>query len=76
MDEKERAKIQKEAKVILDKFSKALSGVKAVESDVVREVDRREEKEGEGCDSDFRDVMFENAPSKTKDFIIAEKKSW
>jgi hypothetical protein len=77
VDEKKRAEIQVEAKAILDKFSKALSKVESTESDVIREKDRREEKgAGEKCDSEFRDVMFDNAEHKNKDFLIAETKSW
>lgn len=76
LEEKKRVQIEREAKQILDKFSKALASVKAEESNVERDVDRREEAEGEKCDSEFRKIMFENAPQKNKDFIIAEKKTW
>jgi len=77
MDDKKKEKIEKQAKQILDKFSKALASVKSEEeSNVVREKDRREEGEGEKCDSGFRKIMFENAPNKNKDFILAEKKKW
>ena len=76
IDEKKRAAIKREAKQILDKISKALSSVKASDSNVERDKDRREEGKGEGCDSEFREIMFDNAPKKNKDFIIAEKKQW
>jgi len=77
VDDSKRAEIRKEAKSILDKFSKALESVKPSDSNVVRENDRREEGEGKDkCDPEFREIMFENAPQKNKDFLIAEKKSW
>ena len=34
------------------------------------------EGDGRGCDEEFRKIMFENAPEKNNDFIIAEKKKW
>lgn len=68
--------VQKEAKAILDKFSKALAAIKAEESHVLREDDRRGEGEGVGCDASFRELMFENAPKHKDGFILAEKKKW
>ena len=84
IEDSKRAEIKREAKLILDKFSKALAGVEASESNVVRDNDRRDEGEGtappgvssEEGNSEFREIMFENAPQKNKDFIIAEKKLW
>jgi predicted Asp-tRNA(Asn)/Glu-tRNA(Gln) amidotransferase subunit C len=77
MEEKEIEDIKKETKKLLDEFSKALSSVKAdEESNVEREEDRRDEGEGKNCDSEFRKIMLENAPNKSEDFIIAEKKTW
>ena len=90
MDNKKREEIREESKKLLDKFSKALKEVKVAtqkgtsESNVLRDRDLREEgvppgmssEEGKVCDDYFREVMFENAPQKSKDFIIAEKKSW
>ena len=76
VEEKKRVLIEKEAKQILGKFAKALSAVKAEESNVIRDKDRRKESEGGKCDKDFRDIMFDNAPKKDKDIIIAEKAQW
>ena len=76
VDDRKRAEIGKEAKQILDKFSKSLSAIKPTDTNVEREVDRRKEGEGSKCDPEFREIMFENAPTKNKDFIIAEKKKW
>jgi len=70
--------IQKQAKEILDKFSKELDKVKEQvgETFVEREEDRREEGEGKEGDSYFRETMLKNAPSKEGDFIVAEKGKW
>lgn len=76
MDKKDQ--IKKEAKEIMDKFAKSLDSIKEKVKDsfVEREKDRREEKEGKFADRDFREIMFENAPSKSGDFICGEKKKW
>lgn len=77
MDPKDVKQLEEETKKLLDKFSKSLSSVKSNEEwNVEREADRRAEKDGEKCDNDFRKIMFENAPQKDDDFIIAEKKTW
>lgn len=77
--EMEQEKIKQEAKEILGIFSQALEKVKEDigESYVEREEDRREETETtEEADEEFRKIMFENAPNKKGDFIVAEKGKW
>jgi hypothetical protein len=78
MEQSEILVIKEEAKKLLEKFSKSLESVKSEKGEwnVEREMDRRAEKEGKSCDNDFRKILFENAPSKDSDFLIAEKKSW
>lgn len=79
VSEKEKEEIKQEARKIMDSFSEALESVKEEvgEAFVDRENDRRAEKEGgEKCDEEFREIMFDNAPKKNKDFIIAEKGEW
>ncbi len=77
MEPKEIEKLQEETKRLLDKFSKALAGVKSSgEWNVERDEDRRKEKEGKACEETFRKIMLENAPQHDDEFIIAEKKSW
>ena len=70
--------IKREAKNIMDSFSRKLASVKEKisESKVEREEFERVENEGNECDDDFRKRMFENTPNKNTDFILAEKKSW
>lgn len=78
VSEKEKEEIKKQAKSIMDKFSEKISKIdkKIPEPLIERKEFEREEKQGKESNSDFRKRMFENAPQKNKDFIIAEKKKW
>ena len=68
--------IKKQAKEILDKFSKALEKVKIEEAKVERPEDRRQEKDGGEADPEFRKIMFQNAPETKDDCIQGEKGEW
>jgi len=76
----EGEKIKKEAKLILDKFSKSLEKVETEIKEakgVQRDIQLREEKKEKAKqDSSFRKSFFKNAPNKEDDFIIAEKGAW
>ena len=76
VSEKEKQKIKKQAKAIMDSFSRKLSKVdkKMAESLVERAEGEREE--GGECEEIDRKIMFDNAPEKNDNFIIAEKKGW
>lgn len=77
--EQKRKEIAIEAKKILDNFSKALEKVEfKAKKENEEEESRgfREEKDGKKGNPDFRKIMFENAPQKNDEFIIAEKKKW
>lgn len=78
VSEQEKEEIKKQAKAIMDSFSKKLASVKEKIPDTFIERKEMERTEGEGneSDSDFRKRMFDNAPNKNSDFIIAEKKGW
>ena len=95
VSEKEKKEIEKQAKSIMDSFSKKLSKIDRTMPEPLIERDEGERAEGaplaypdksstkistkgkgEKCDQEFRKIMFENAPEKNKDFIIAEKKRW
>ena len=77
MDEAKKEQVRKEAKKILDNFSKALDKVKAKKKEAKAEAGGyREEGEGVKGSEDFRERMFSNAPKKEGDYIIAEKKQW
>ena len=73
----ERVKIQKEAQEILKKFSIALEKVK-IDKKERKDIlgGFREEGKGRKSDEDFRERMFANAPQKSDDCIVAEKKKW
>ncbi|MEK6899233.1 MAG: hypothetical protein AABW79_04010 [Nanoarchaeota archaeon] len=75
LSEQRREEIRKEAHEILERFGKSLGESKIVHDQV--EVDStRIEGKGDKCDSKFKEIMFDNAPNKNEDFIIAEKASW
>jgi Asp-tRNA(Asn)/Glu-tRNA(Gln) amidotransferase C subunit len=76
--EKEKQGIKKQAKKIIDDFSKKLDKInKKISTSVIeREKGERQEKKSKECDNDFREIIFENAPNKNKDFLLAEKKQW
>lgn len=75
--EKREEEIKREAKLILDKFAKALEKIKTEESFVEREEDRRKETEQEEKpDPEFRKIFFENAPAAKKECIEAERGKW
>jgi len=73
----DKEKIRKEAKKIIDNFAAALEKVKVKKKPLNAELGGfREEGEGKICDAHFRKTMFDNAPEKDGDCIIAEKKKW
>jgi Asp-tRNA(Asn)/Glu-tRNA(Gln) amidotransferase C subunit len=78
VNEKEKEEIKKQAKEIIDSFSKKLEKVKDLpkESHVERELNERKEGSRKKDSSFSREIMFSNASKKSKDFIIAEKKEW
>ena len=77
INKQKRAEIQKQAKQILESFSKALAKVKLEKKEFKKEVGGfREEEQGLKSDADFRKRMFENVPNKEGDCIIAETKKW
>lgn len=77
ISDKERGEIEKQAKKILDDFSKQLSAIKKEigESMIEREVCERVEGSG-SLDNFSREIMFDNAPEKNDNFILGEKKGW
>jgi len=76
-NEAKKEEIRKEAKQILDKFANALEKVKLKEKKAKKEAGGyRYEGYGKKPNADFRKRMFENAPEKDDDCIIAEKKEW
>lgn len=77
MEEKQKEEIKKEAKKILDSFGKALEKVELKGKEFKKdEGGFRSEGNGVKADSEFRKIMFANAPKVEEECIIAEKKSW
>jgi len=73
MDE---GKIKQQAKDIIDNFVSALEKIETTEQLVERKEDRRHENIPREADPDFHKIMFENAPNKKGDCILAEKGKW
>jgi len=75
VSEKEKEEIKKQAKDILDSFSKKLEKIELGEGKVERKSQTRKETKA-SCDPDFRKRFMENAPNKDDGWIKAEKGSW
>ncbi len=87
VSEEEKGEIKAEAKNIMDSFSKKLAKVEKNIPEPLIERDDFEREERNSSDNvldliertksfDFKKRIFENAPNKDGDFIVAEKKSW
>ncbi len=76
VSEKEKEKIRKESKNLLNEFSSKLSKIKTTEAHFENGEGVREEGDGWNTDPDFRDLTLLNAPFVEDDFIIAEKGAW
>ena len=97
VSESEKEEIRKQAKKIMDNFSKKLDKVGTMEESFIErdEFERKEKinfslghkpprhfvnkmsEEGKEKPLELdREIMFENAPCKNKDFIVAEKGGW
>ena len=80
VSEEEKQEIKEKAGNLMKSFSEKLDKIdkKLEESFVQRdECERKELKDFEAVDWSFsREIMFDNAPNKNDDFIIAEKKKW
>ena len=76
--DKEKKEILNQTKEIINNFSKKLSIVKKQIPTQLIERNKMERKESkpEKVDNSFRKRVFENAPEKNEESIIAEKKSW
>ena len=72
------SKIKKEAQDILDSFSKELAKIdKKLSKEKLVEREKGEREEGSGKSQELdREIMFSNAPNKSKDFIVGERGGW
>lgn len=76
VSEKEKEEIKKNAKKLLDDFSKKLEKIKTEEGHFSSGNGLRKEGSGWKTDEDFKDTMFDNAPLVEDDLILAEKGGW
>lgn len=75
VSDKEKEQIKKQAKEIIDSFSKKLGKIELGEGKVQRKEQLRKETKSY-CSPEFRKLFMDNAPSKDDNFIKAEKGSW
>jgi hypothetical protein len=71
-----RNKIKEESKKFLEEFSRKLDKLKGDFGDSSKSEEARKEGSGWENDSEFREIMFQNAPFVEADLIIAEKGAW
>lgn len=76
VSEDEKEEIRKQAKKIMDDFSEKLKKVEKVEESFIEREEFEREENSDGSLKLDRKIMFENAPNKNQDFIVAEKKMW
>lgn len=78
VSEGEKEEIKKGAKRIMDDFSKALEKVDSGGDFVFVDRDDFTRDEGNALrpDLEFKKIIFENAPKKNKNSILAEKGGW
>ncbi len=76
VSEKEKEEIKKQAKSLLNTFSKKLEKIKTKEEHFAQDSGMRDEGSGWETDDDFRNTMLANAPFVDGDAIVAEKGGW
>jgi hypothetical protein len=77
LSEKEKEQIKTDAKKLILEFGARVEEIPEIkEVFVERDFDSRQEGGKSLKDEKFRKIMFENAPNKNQDFIVAEKGGW
>jgi len=76
LSDKDKEEIKKQVDSILDSFSKKLSSLKEKVDESFIERENFERTECGKVEEISREIMFENAPDKNKDFIIGERGKW
>ncbi len=77
LNDVKRAEIGMQAQQILKKFGDSFAEIELFEQEIHTKTSGfRKEGSGSKADDEFREMVFVNAPEKTGDFIIAEKKKW
>lgn len=76
VSESEKEEIKKNAKNLLDEFSAKLSKISVKELKKEEKENLREEGKGWETNSEFRELMLDNAPLVEDGFVVAEKGGW
>lgn len=74
--EEEKEEIKKNAKHLLDEFSSKISKIENSESQTENKENLRIEGNGSGTNSNFQEIMLDNAPLVEDGLIIAETGAW
>lgn len=74
--EKEKEKIKRDSKKLLNEFASKLDKIKAPEGHFENGTGARDEGEGWNTDEEFKSTMLSNAPFVEDDAIVAEKGAW
>ncbi len=70
-------KVRLEARAIMDKFGAQLKDVKiSSKTSLSSEKGVRDENKGDICESNFRTIIFKNAPNSDSECLILEKATW
>ena len=72
-----KKQIKKDAKKILDDFSKSLESIE--DKKLLSGVERNKQVRSESsvsCDKEFKKLFLKNVPKKDGDYVLAEKKKW
>ena len=73
---KEKEKIRKDSKKLLNEFASRLEKIKAPEGHFENGIGIRKEGDGWKTDEEFKSTMLSNAPFVEDDCIVAEKGGW
>ena len=76
VSESEKEEIKRDSKKLLDEFSSKIQKIKVSEKHFEKDSGMREEGTPWDSDSNFKELMFQNAPFVDDDCIVAEKGAW
>jgi len=76
LNDKQKEELKVEAKSLLSSFAKSLEKVKFEISSQKNDHSGYRDKSSIKSDSNFKKLMFDNAPKSNNNYIIAERKKW
>ncbi|MDO8516972.1 MAG: hypothetical protein Q7S33_02500 [Nanoarchaeota archaeon] len=76
VSDKEKEEIKKQAKELLEDFSRKIEKIDVKEEFFEKGEGLRDEGDGWNTNDEFRNIMFANAPFVDDEFLVAEKGGW